>query len=173
MNVDTSRVKGRRQIRYESYQDLLAEVEQLLGGDVRTLGNWSLGQVLKHVAETMHTSIDGAPYRAGILRRATGPFLLRDQFLNGAMSPGFQLPQSASEALIPGPTTGEVGLAALRRALYRLRAETDRAAHPVIGRLSIEEWDRCHLRHAELHMSFIQPLYDTIAVAGPTLAQRG
>jgi Protein of unknown function (DUF1569) len=173
MNVDTSHVQDRREVRYESYQDLLAEIEQLLGGDVRTLGNWSLGQVLKHLAETMHASIDGAPYRAGLMRRITGPWLLRDQFLNRGMTPGFQLPQSAREALIPGPTTGEAGLAALRRALYRLRAETDRAAHPVIGRLSVEEWDRCHLRHAELHMSFMLPLYDTIAPVGPPAAKRG
>ena len=173
MNVDTSQVKDRREVRYESYQDLLAEIEQLLGGDVRTLGNWSLGQVLKHLAETMHASIDGAPYRAGLLRRVTGPWLLRDQFLNRGMPAGFRLPACASEALIPGPTDGEAGLAALRRALYRLRAETDRAAHPVIGRLSIEEWDRCHLRHAELHMSFLLPLYDTIGVVAPTPVLRG
>ena len=173
MNVDTSQVKDRREVRYESYQDLLAEAEQLLAGDVRTLGNWSLGQVLKHLAETMHASIDGAPYRAGLLRRATGPWLLRDKFLNRGMSPGFRLPRSAGESLVPGPTSGEEGLAALRRAIYRLRAETDRTAHPLIGRLSAEEWDRCHLRHAELHMSFLLPLYDTMAMVGPPAAKRG
>jgi hypothetical protein len=164
MNVNTAKVQGRREVHYESYQDLLAEAEQLLGGDVRTLGNWSLGQVLKHLAETMHASIDGAPYRVGLLRRLVGSCLLRDRFLNHGMSPGFQLPVSAQETLVPAPTSGEEGLAALRRAIYRLRAETDRAPHPIIGALSAEEWDRCHLRHAELHMSFLLPLYDTLGV---------
>ncbi len=120
MNVNTANVKDRREVHYESYQDLLAEAEQLLGGDVRTLGNWSLGQVLKHLAETMHASIDGAPYRVGLLRRAIGRLLLRDRYLNRGMPPGNQLPASARETLVPAPTSGEEGLAALRRAIYRL-----------------------------------------------------
>jgi len=28
-------------------------------------------------------------------------------------------------------------------------------SHPLFGKLSREEWNRFHLRHAELHMSFL------------------
>ncbi|MBX9787841.1 MAG: DUF1569 domain-containing protein [Pirellulales bacterium] len=35
--------------------------------------------------------------------------------------------------------------------------ETRRVPHPVIGRLSVDQWNRFHLRHAELHLSFFVP----------------
>jgi hypothetical protein len=39
------------------------------------------------------------------------------------------------------------------------------ARHPVLGKLTHEEWTQLHLRHAELHLSFAVPVSDT-----PTLS---
>ena len=71
MAIDTRYVGGRRKVRLASYDDLLDEAEKLLAADVRTLGNWTVGQTLAHLAEVMHMSVDGAPYRASFLQRLT------------------------------------------------------------------------------------------------------
>jgi hypothetical protein len=67
------------------------------------------------------------------------------------------VPRSAREALVPERQDSQTGLAELRRAVGRLHDEIDRAPHPVLGELSLDEWDSLHLRHAEMHMSFLVP----------------
>ncbi len=46
----------------------------------------------------------------------------------------------------------------LRQAIHRLQTEEKRAPNPVLGKLTREEWDRLHCRHAELHLSFLVPI---------------
>src|SRR5438874_10377963 len=43
--VDTTKVAGRRQLHFVSIDDISADVEKLAAGEVRTLGNWSGGQI--------------------------------------------------------------------------------------------------------------------------------
>jgi hypothetical protein len=45
----------------------------------------------------------------------------------------------------------------LRAAIDRLNREPKRAPSPVFGKMTREEWDQLHLRHAELHLSFFVP----------------
>jgi hypothetical protein len=80
------------------------------------------------------------------------------RFLTGPIPAGLGLPPGAAQQLLPQPIDGEEGLAALREAIDRLSFETERAAHPLLGEMSLDQWDRCHLRHAELHMSFALPI---------------
>jgi len=40
MAVDTSKVTGRRKVRYETFEDLIADARQLASGEVTSLGNW-------------------------------------------------------------------------------------------------------------------------------------
>lgn len=168
MGVNTSRVPGRRRLQFETFQDVLAEAERLSCGDVRTLGNWTKGQIFQHLAESMHASVDGFPARASLPSRLAIHVTGRRRFLVGPMPPGTKLTGKSAAALAPGPTSPEEGLAALRRAVYRLRAETDRAEHPLLGRLTADEWEQFHLRHAELHMSFLLPMIDTVGSAQAT-----
>ena len=158
MAVNTKKVSGRRQLRYDSYQDLLNDAERLAVCDVRTLGNWPLGQMLGHLARAMEISIDGADIKAPWPLRFVVRLFFRQRFLSGPLPAGFRLPRAAHEALVPGPMSSQAGLAELRRAIERLHNETERAPHPVLGELSLDEWDSLHLRHAELHMSFLAPV---------------
>jgi FPC/CPF motif-containing protein YcgG len=43
----------------------------------------------------------------------------------------------------------------LRNAVARLQNERMTAKHPVLGQLNHDEWNQLHLRHAELHLSFV------------------
>jgi hypothetical protein len=155
MPVDTKKVRGRRTLEYASLQDLLADAERLSKGKVKALGNWSPGQVFAHLATTMNNSIDGSPFVVPwyfrIMARA-----MKNMMLRRPMTPGFQLPASAAQ-LIPGPTSTEDGLSALRRAIARQEKESHRAPNPALGTLTRAEWDKLHLLHANLHMSFLVP----------------
>ncbi len=50
-------------------------------------------------------------------------------------------------------------------AVARIQLDTERSRHPVFGELSLDEWDSLHLRHAELHMSFLVPRLPELAAA--------
>src|SRR5271163_177628 len=45
MAVNTAKVEGRRKVTYTSFEDLLVDADRLSAGPVKTLGNWSAGQI--------------------------------------------------------------------------------------------------------------------------------
>ncbi len=83
--------------------------------------------------------------------------MMKKRILRGPMSPGFKLPPAAAKNLVPGPTSTDEGLAALRAAIARQEREPNRAPSAFLGPLSHEEWNQLHLNHAALHMSFLVP----------------
>jgi hypothetical protein len=152
--VDTKKVSGRRELRFESLDAIARDVEILAGArEIRALGNWSAGQNLAHVALTMTRSIDGFPGELPWVVRVMMRMLMKGYVLNRPMTPGFKAPKRA--ALSPEAVSTEEGLSRMRGALARMKAETKRAPSPMLGKLSVEEWDRLHCRHAELHFSFL------------------
>ena len=82
---------------------------------------------------------------------------MKKKFLTQPMSPGINMPKKAQKVTIPGETSTEEGLAALRIAVKRQRDVQKRALNGALGPLTLKEWEQFHLRHAELHLSFIVP----------------
>ena len=158
MSVDTKQAFGRRTLSYQSYDDLLADAEQLAGGEVTMVGNWSLGQSCKHLAEALNASIDGTDFKMPWIMKTMARLLMKNKMLNNTLSPGFKIPESDKAKFEPSPTiTTEEGLDALRAAIERCKSEEKRAPHPAFGQLSREDYDKFNQRHAELHMSFAVP----------------
>jgi len=157
-SIDTGKVTGRRQVHFNNLDDVLADATALAAsGNVKTLGNWSAGQIFEHLARTYNLSIDGfPPVMPGFVRFLLRLFMKR-RFLRKPMPPGFKLPAKA-EALLPPPIGLQEGFAHLSDAVQRLKTTATRMPNPVVGRLSREEWDQLHCRHAELHLSFIVPV---------------
>ncbi len=156
MPVDTAKVVGRRQLKFNTLDDILADVERLNQGKVRSLGNWSPGQVLKHLQTVMVGCLDGVDVKAPLAMRIVASWFMKNRFLTKPMSPGFQLPKSAA-ALLPAETSWDDGVKAIRAAVLRMKAESQRHPHPVLCTLTREEWDQLHFRHCELHLSFLVP----------------
>jgi len=157
MRVDTGKVTGRRRLRFEKLSDILADAERLASGEVRQLGNWSLGEMCRHLAKVMNMSIDGSTFRAPLLiRLMLRP--MRRTILNNTMRPGIQLPPDAAAAFGPEAASTEEGLRHLRAAIERLERDPQRSPSPYFGKLGREDWDRLHMRHAELHLSFLVPV---------------
>jgi hypothetical protein len=157
--IDTAKVQGRRILRFERLEDILADVDRLAQAkEIKHLGNWSPGQVLKHLSILMNNSMDG--FRTGLplwarpIMFVMRPFF-KGKFLRNPMPPGFKLPPKTLAELGPPPTTWEEGLAAIRQALHRLQTETQRVPSPFLGKMTSEQWTQLHCRHSELHLSFL------------------
>ena len=128
---------------------LLADVERAVGEDYQAIGNWSPGQIFMHLARVFNDSIDGSSVRLPLFFRLIGP-LLKKKLVQGPMSPGVKLPESAAKVMVPGPTSTAEVLAALRGAIARLRNESKRSPSPFFGPMTSDEWNRLHLNHAVL-----------------------
>ena len=155
--INTGKVADRRQLHFASLEEIAAEVDRLTANPyLNALGNWSPAQIIEHLARALHSSIDGAPpIMPGFIRAVVSLFIKR-RMLTRPMSPGFQLPAKANW-LIPEPLELCESLVHFRHGIARLRSETKRLPHPVLGTLTAEEWEQLHCRHAELHLSFLVP----------------
>jgi hypothetical protein len=158
--VNTGHVTGRRRLRFSSPADILAEAERIAGSrEVRTLGNWTPGQIFRHLAVVMNKSIDSFDNKGPLLVRLfLRVFVGKRKVLAGPMPAGFRLPEKGAAELVPSATDVHEGLQDLRGAVRRLQAETKRAPNPFLGPLTVEEWNQLHCRHAEMHLSFLVPV---------------
>jgi len=153
MSIDTSKVTGRRELKFNTLDEILNDVEHLCQGKVRSLGNWSPGQNVRHLTILMLGCLDGIDLEVPFLTRMAVS-LAKGRILTKRMSPGLQLPKAA-DALLPAETSWEEGVQEMRTALIRMKTESQRHAHPALGKLSREQWDQLHCRHCELHLSFL------------------
>ena len=157
-DIDTSRVAGRRPLKFNSFADILADVDMLANAkQIRNLGNWPPGQVLNHLATVFNKSIDGFRERPPGVVRFFLRLLLKNRFLTKPMSPGFRLRGKMEGELVPPAVSLEEGLANFRRAHQRLQTETPRCEHPAFGAMTPQEWEQIHCRHSEMHLSFLVP----------------
>jgi Protein of unknown function (DUF1569) len=149
---------ARRSLRFETLDDAildarhLCEIEQ--AGKLRTSGSWTLGQALNHLATWVDYAYDGAPVRV--------PFfipwvmtLLKNKVLNQAMKTGARIPGvkdgTIATEIVPAPDS----FIHLQKSYDRLANQVPAQPSPLFGRLTHTEWIKLHLRHAELHLSFL------------------
>jgi hypothetical protein len=146
----------RRTVRFSTLPEIVRDAELLLPHHA-TVGNWSFGQIGEHLAKIMNGSIDGLDFQAPWFARWVIAPLVKNSMLTKPMSPGFRLPPNAKPILPSDSVSPESGFQQLEAAVERLQQETPRALHPFLGKLASEEWIELHLRHAELHLSFVVP----------------
>jgi len=157
MTVNTGKITGRRTLRFESFDDVMAEAERVTRQPMRPLGNWSAGEILDHLARSIQESFAGsAPPAPWFARTFIAPFLKKSMIAKG-LPAGFRLPKGM-EAFQPRPQiAADSALEDLRTATARLLKESPTKPHAFFGGLTHAEWLNLHLRHAELHLSFLIP----------------
>ena len=151
--INTKNVVGRRDVSYASLEDLLADAKRCTGSAVHRLGNWSPGQIYEHLARSMNASIDGFGMTFPAPLRWVMSLFMKKKMLYKLVPAGFKAP----ETMRPKEMPDAEGLASLEKSIERQKNETKRVIHPGFGTLTNEEWNAFHLRHAELHMSFLKP----------------
>ena len=158
MSVDTKTVEGRRELRFNSFDDLRIAVDQLAAGNVKMLGNWSLAQVFKHLAASLNATIDGSSIKASFFLRLMAP-LMKKKFIYRGIPAGFKIPKEAQAQFLPSNAVETAdALDQLQAAIERVQSADTIAPHPLFGNLSKEELEQFQLRHAELHLSFAVPV---------------
>ncbi len=128
MTVNTKKVTERRDVHYDSLDELLADAERLAKGQNRTVGNWTLGQILQHLAQSMDAAIDGMEMKVPwFMKMAFGLLMNKDKMLSRPISAGFKIPKKGEAQFIPDSSTStEEGLASLRAAVQRFQNDTSR-----------------------------------------------
>jgi hypothetical protein len=150
----TTERQPRRTPRFETFDEILADVRALAERPTRQIGNWSLGQVCQHLGLAMEFSTRAErPFRVPLKLRILGR-LARRRVLRDGLPRGFKLPADG-QALVPEPVSVEDGLATLERGMAALAATGRRVPHPVLGSMNAAQWHQFHLRHAELHLGHI------------------
>jgi len=152
--IDT-KIATRRSINYANLDEVVTDAERLVATDATTTGNWSIGQILEHVATVMDKTIDGFDTCPPLPVRLVGRWFLKKRFLNQGMPAGFQLKGPMAKEILPPEVKSQQALDHLRQAAERLKMEKSRPEHPFFGSLNYDESNRMNCRHAELHMSFI------------------
>jgi len=149
--VNTKKVASRRDVHYRSLDDIAVDAKRLAEVEVRTDGNWSQGQIYDHLAKNFNGSIDGMGFAMPAPVRLLMGLLMKKKFLTKGIPPGFK----TNAKLEPPQVSTSDAIEALTKAIERLKREETRAMHPLFGKISREEWDEFHLRHAEMHTSFL------------------
>lgn len=153
--IETKKVPNRRTLRFDTVNDIRADAESISEHTHTALGNWSIGQIFAHVAIGMELCTDGyGDLKFPFLMRLIGPRLLPGILKNG-MKPGLKFDKRLAPVFTPpGCTFGE-GFERLRAAIERMNTTEYRHPSPFFGKLTRDEYEQFHCRHAEMHLSFI------------------
>ena len=158
MPVNAKTVQGRREVSFQTMDDIVADAEKLVASSkTRTIGNWPLDKLIRHLSKTVDNSIDGFESKAPLMIRLIMP-LFKNKIINAKkLKPGINLPKAAIPLAYPEVGSLEDALDDLRRAVAGTKTERMEALHPAFGKMTHEEWNTLHLRHSEMHRSFALP----------------
>src|SRR5262245_1336626 len=160
--VDTGKVTDRRAIRFNSPADLRADISRIAAaeraGKLRRTGNWTSGQTFGHLGSWIDFAYDGYPpdlrppwFVKLVLK------MMKGRFMRGPLPAGKRIPGIEGGTKACDPCSLDDGLQRLTRAWDRLEKGPPSRPNIIFGALSHEDWVRLHLRHAELHLSFLHP----------------
>jgi hypothetical protein len=155
--IDTAKVTNRRTLHFATIDEALAEMDRLARASrearLKSLGNWTLGQALGHLAVWVQYSYSGVPLKPPFFVRWAFRFK-KKKFLNSPMAPGVKIPNVPGGTLGVEPFKMEDALVACKEVYERLKREAPTARHVLFGKMSHADWIASNLRHAELHLGF-------------------
>jgi hypothetical protein len=145
---------GRRTLGYESFEEVMPDVERLLQGHT-TVGNWTLAQICRHLAAILRRHVDLPASITFDPSDRVCEDQKRRMLETGILPEGIDAPPGA----MPEATLSEAEEAeGLRAAIAYFRASPGPVtAHRILGPLTRDEWDRFELIHLAHHLSFAVP----------------
>jgi hypothetical protein len=158
-SIKTAKIE-RRKLWFESIDDLLVELDRIEraaeNGTLNVNGNWTAGQILAHLSNWIEYGWNGYPVKSP-------PFFLKwitvrmgHRFIRKGMPAGQKIPGTKEGTFGQEKIETAEGLRRLRKNLERLQnGEVAKFDSPAFGPLSHEDRIQLNLRHAELHLSFL------------------
>ena len=158
--VNTAKVK-RRKLWFHSIDDLRGELERIetadRNGQLRATGNWYAGQILAHLSAWIEYGWEGYPI-------GSPPFFIKwilvrmgRRYIRKGMPPGVKIPGIVNGTKGQDLMPFTEALSRLRHAISRLQSgEEARHDSPAFGPISHEDRIQLNLRHAELHLGYLE-----------------
>ncbi len=148
-------VSSRRNLNYNSIDDLIADVKQLRKGYTQ-VGNWNLPQMCRHLtvslSNTMRPSTEPATPEQLKVRH-----LLENGLTTGKLPSGLQAPERS----LPPTDCNDADIDAMIATFDRARTyNAPQSNHPRFGPLTLAEFNRMILVHAAHHLSYLVPATD-------------
>ena len=144
-----------RHLEFENLRSAVDEARQLLASGYVRRGNWSLGQICRHLTLVQDPSIDGypawmslfAPLRP-LMRKWLLPKVLRPDSPRGIRTaPIFMPPDDLDDAAEVETFSDSVARLINHSGQF--------APHPAFGRMSRDEILEIHTAHAAHHLRFL------------------
>lgn len=148
-----------RQLSFQSIDEVVAEVERLSSGDVRTTGNHSFGQILNHLALSHDVSTGRAtapppPWFMKVMM----PLMKRMVINSKPLKPGIKLPAKGEAFFWPDKEIDvQSAVEYFKDSVDYYKSNGPLEIHPFFGKLTSEQSDGLILRHAALHLGFVHP----------------
>ena len=151
-----------RPLKFNSFEDVMADVENLRDRGYTAHGNWNLAQTCGHLAAWMTYPMDGFPKPPLLFRpifwlmkvtvaKRMARNILRDGFKPGTPTAPQSVP--AADALGDAQAVDH-----LRSTIERLRShQGEFFPSPLFGETDFETLQTVSLKHAELHLGFLEP----------------
>lgn len=161
MTVNTKKTEGYRKLRFDSIDALLEELAAIESASranhLKVTGNWTPGQILSHLAAWVEYGYVGFPMKPA-------PFFIRfllrlrlQKMLEQGMPRGIRIPGVRAGTTGQDDMPFDHAMSRLREALTRLKnGEPCTHDSPAFGALSHEDRIRLNLRHAELHLGYLE-----------------
>lgn len=145
----------RRELAFETFDQVFAEVERLKTVGCQSAGKWDFAQTLDHLATVMKGSLAGFPVKAPwIVRKIVGPLRKRRLFRTGKIG-RMRLPEKFAPK--PGKDLERTYRTFTKSLKMISEHDGDFQPHPFLGELAADEWRRFHLIHCAHHFSFLIP----------------
>ncbi len=141
----------------QTMEELESFLVSLKGRNYTTTGNWTLGQILCHIGDSMDFFLsqkEGAFTIPSFLQNTIGKLLLQKFYLFGTMDRGLPNPIKKGEPKNGDPQEELNRILTLTQLFKESRGPFN--SHPVFGELTKDEIIRLHLLHCSHHFSFIQ-----------------
>ena len=149
----------RRELKFSSLDEVVEEVERLATAEVRTTGNHSFPEIVRHLALT-HDMVTGKvkgpspPWYVKLVIGLMKSRLMKDK----PLAPGIKLPPNAEAFFWPDSEVSLAdAIAHLKQSVENFKANGPLPKHPIFGEVSAEKNLSMNLRHAALHLSFVHP----------------
>lgn len=145
---------AKRDLVFYNLGEVLDEVRLLRSG-YRTVGQWTLAQICRHLADTIHASMDGFDLRRHRIKRWVFARPLLAYTYRYGIPPGYTVDPNLTP---PRDVKLDPSIAEMEQAIRRYLDHTGRLyPHPLFGRLSRGGWDRLHCFHCAHHLRYAVP----------------
>lgn len=146
-----------RELHFSNLDEILAEAKRIAAQpECPSRGTWTPAQNIWHVGRVILASVEGFPADVPFFFKLVGP-LLRNRFTQRAFNPGITVPSKLAEHFVADSTvTANQALELFEQAVAKRRDQGYIPASPLFGKMTSQQWEQMHCRHAEMHFGLIE-----------------